>query len=162
MSKHVKWAKEHPHTGSRKDYWPHIFNNVNEGIPGFAYQLRLNACQLRWGARRIYSPDLLSAWKNVNHQEAEKGDWFEDWQVVDYLIGDNETQINGEIKMNTVKHLKDLNLQPLQKKSFPSLIKEFGPTVFLAILLGTYLDLYFVGKKMYMFPMRPFPEVFSL
>ena len=63
--------------------------------------------------------------------------------------------------MNTVKRLKGLNLPPLQKKSLPSLIKEFGPTVFLAILLGTSLDLYFVGKKMYMFPIRPFPEVFS-
>lgn len=36
-----EWAMKHPHTGSRKDYWPHVFNNVNEGIPGFAYQLRL-------------------------------------------------------------------------------------------------------------------------
>jgi hypothetical protein len=41
------------------------------------------------------------------------------------------------------------------------LIKEYGPAVFLAVLLGTSLDLYFVGKKMYMFPIRPFPEVFS-
>ena len=81
----IKWAKEHPHTGSRKDYWPHIFNNVNEGVPGFPYQLRLNSCKLKWGARKIYSPDLLSAWKNVKHQEAEKGDWFRDWQVLDYL-----------------------------------------------------------------------------
>jgi len=32
----------------------------------------------------------------------------------------------------------------------------------LASLLGTYLDLYFVGKKIYQFPMRPFPEIFSI
>ena len=48
----VKWAKEHPHTGSRKDYWPHLFNNVNEGIPGIPYQFRLNACKLKWGAQK--------------------------------------------------------------------------------------------------------------
>ncbi|MDR7075574.1 hypothetical protein J2Y03_000562 [Neobacillus niacini] len=64
--------------------------------------------------------------------------------------------------MNTVKHSKGLNLPPWQKKSLPFLIKEYGPTVFLAILLGTSLDLYFVGKNMYMFPIRPFPEVFSV
>ncbi|MEH7115586.1 CBO0543 family protein [Neobacillus niacini] len=63
--------------------------------------------------------------------------------------------------MNTVKRSKGLNLPPWPKKSLPFLIKEFGPTVFLAILLGTCLDLYFVGKNLYMFPKRPFPEIFS-
>jgi hypothetical protein len=63
--------------------------------------------------------------------------------------------------MNTVKRLKGLNLPPWQKKSLPFLIKEYGPVVILAILLGTSLDLYFVGKNMYMFPIRPFPEVLS-
>lgn len=28
--------------------------------------------------------------------------------------------------------------------------------------LGTYLDLYFVGKKIYSFPVRPLPEVFPI
>lgn len=32
----------------------------------------------------------------------------------------------------------------------------------LASLLGTYLDLYFVGKQLYQFPKRPFPEIFSI
>lgn len=112
----VKWAKEHPHTGSRKDYWPHLFNNVNEGIPGIPYQLRLNACKLRWGARRIYSPDLLSAWKNVNHQEAETGDWFQNWQVAGYLSELNETQVNGEIEYEYCKTLERLELAALAKK----------------------------------------------
>jgi hypothetical protein len=34
--------------------------------------------------------------------------------------------------------------------------------VLLATLLGTYLDLYFVGKQMYQFPLRPWPEIFSI
>ncbi|WP_420489178.1 DUF2515 domain-containing protein [Neobacillus vireti] len=112
----MKWAKEHPHTGSRKDYWPHIFNNVNEGIPGIPYQLRLNSCKLRWGARKIYSPDLKSAWKNVNHQEAEKGDWFHDWQVADYLSELDETQLSGEIEYEYCKTLERLELAALAKK----------------------------------------------
>lgn len=32
----------------------------------------------------------------------------------------------------------------------------------LASLLGTYLDLYFVGKGLYQFPHRPLPEIFSI
>jgi hypothetical protein len=112
----IDWAKHHPHTGSRKDYWPHIFNNVNEGIPGFAYQLRLKSCQLRTGARRIYSPDLESAWKNVSHEEAEKGDWFEDDQVVGYLAEDNEI-FDGEIKNEYCKTLERLELAALAKKA---------------------------------------------
>ena len=37
----LAWAKRNPHTGSRKDYWPHLFNSVNEGVPGITYPLRL-------------------------------------------------------------------------------------------------------------------------
>ncbi|WP_342431817.1 CBO0543 family protein [Neobacillus sp. FSL H8-0543] len=70
--------------------------------------------------------------------------------------------LTGRLRMNTAKHLKDWNLPPLQKKSFLYWIKAYGPAVILASLLGTYLDLYLVGKKMYMFPIRPFPEVFSI
>lgn len=116
LNQFVDWAKAQPHTGSRKDYWPHIFNNVNEGIPGIPYQLRLNACKLRWGARRIYSPDLTSTWKNVHHQEAEKGDWFSDWQVADYLSELSETQIKGEIEFEYCKTLERLELAALAKK----------------------------------------------
>ncbi|MGX6444249.1 CBO0543 family protein [Neobacillus sp. K501] len=64
--------------------------------------------------------------------------------------------------MNTAKHLKDSSLPPLPKKSSRSWIKAYGPGVLLAALLGTYLDLYLVGTKMYMFPVRPIPEVFSI
>jgi hypothetical protein len=116
VNQFVQWAKVHPHTGSRKDYWPHIFNNVNEGVPGIPYQLRLNACKLRWGARKMYSPDLTSAWKNVHHLEAEKGDWFSEWQIADYLSELNETQINGEIEYEYCKTLERLELAALAKK----------------------------------------------
>jgi hypothetical protein len=112
----LEWAKTHPHTGSRKDYWPHIFNNVNEGIPGFAYQSRLKACQLRTRARKIYSPALENAWKNVSQTEAEKGDWFEDHHVVEYLVDDNE-KIVGEIKNEYCKTLERLELAAIAKKA---------------------------------------------
>jgi hypothetical protein len=112
----VEWAKCHPHTGSRKDYWPHIFNNINEGIPGFAYQLRLKSCQLKKGGRKIFSPSLENAWENVSQIEAEKGDWFKDLGVVDYLTEEDET-IDGEIKNEYCKTLERLELASLAKKA---------------------------------------------
>jgi hypothetical protein len=111
----VNWASETPHTGSRKDYWPHLFNSVNEGIPGFAYQLRLEACKLKKSVWKIYSPDLQSAWKNVQHREAEKGDWLKDWNVADQLYELTDT-INGEIKHEYCKTLERLELAALAKK----------------------------------------------
>ncbi|WP_081799496.1 DUF2515 family protein [Neobacillus jeddahensis] len=111
-----KWARTHPHTGSRKDYWPHVFNNVNEGTPGFPYQLRLKACQLRAGARKIYSPTVENAWKNVNQPEAEQGDWFDDWRVVEYLTENGES-LDGEIKHEYCKTLERLELATLAKKA---------------------------------------------
>ncbi|WP_081810931.1 DUF2515 domain-containing protein [Bacillus sp. UNC438CL73TsuS30] len=112
----VEWAKSHPHTGSRKDYWPDVFNHINEGVPGAAYQLRLKSCRLRPGARKIFSPNLESAWKNRTHPEAEKGDWFLDWRVVDYLKEDNESY-DGEIKNEYCKTLERLELAALAKKA---------------------------------------------
>ncbi|MFJ7730111.1 CBO0543 family protein [Neobacillus sp. NPDC097160] len=61
--------------------------------------------------------------------------------------------------MNTVKHLNGSSLQPWQKKQLPF---SYLVSMVLASLLGTYLDLYFVGKQLYQFPMRPFPEIFSI
>jgi len=112
----IEWAKDRPHTGSRKDYWPHVFNSVNEGTPGFPYQLRLKSCQLRPGARKIYSPSLEHAWKNISQMDAEKGDWFKDWHVVNYLT-DNDELIDGEIKNEYCKTLERLELAALAKKA---------------------------------------------
>lgn len=112
----VEWAKSHPHTGSRKDYWPDIFNSVNEGTPGLPYHLHLESCQLRPGSKRIYSPTLENAWKNEIHKEAEQGDWFSDWRIVDYLMEDDEF-IDGEIKDEYCKTLERLELAALAKKA---------------------------------------------
>lgn len=51
------------------------------------------------------------------------------------------------------------SLQPWQKKRLPF---KYLASIVLASLLGTYLDLYFVGKELYQFPKRPFPEIFSI
>nr|WP_238322850.1 DUF2515 domain-containing protein [Gorillibacterium massiliense] len=112
----LDWAKRHPHTGSRKDYWPHLFNDIKESVPGIPYPLRLKACRLRDGAKRIYSPKLEYAWKNISQPEAEPGDWFQDISVVDYLADDIE-MMDGEIKSEYCKTLERLEVAALAQKA---------------------------------------------
>ncbi|MEH7076793.1 CBO0543 family protein [Neobacillus drentensis] len=64
--------------------------------------------------------------------------------------------------MNIVKHLNGLNSQPSPKKRSRFWNNPTLTTIFLSSILATYLDLFFVGKQMYHFPIRPLPEVFSI
>ncbi|MBT2695548.1 DUF2515 domain-containing protein [Bacillus sp. ISL-55] len=115
LKKVEEWAVAHPHTGSRKDYWPHIFNDVHEGMPGLKYQMKLSSCKLKSGARRIYSPTLENVWKNVKHQEAEKGEWFSDFIVLEYLR-DIEGPSVGNIEYDYCHTLEKLELAAFAKK----------------------------------------------
>ncbi|GAE46988.1 hypothetical protein JCM21738_3925 [Mesobacillus boroniphilus JCM 21738] len=115
LKKVEEWAVAHPHMGSRKDYWPHIFNDVHEGIPGLKYQIKFTSCKLKPGARRIYSPKLHNAWKNVKHPEAEAGEWFDDFKVLDYLTGIDEPSI-GNIEYDYCQTLEKLELAAFAKK----------------------------------------------
>ncbi|MBS4207873.1 DUF2515 family protein [Bacillus sp. FJAT-50079] len=112
----LRWAITHPHTGSRKDYWKNLFNDVNEGVPGVSLKRRLKDCQLKKGAPKIYSPRLEYAWANVAHPAAEVGDWYTDWPIVHYLIEDNES-INGEIVGDYCETLENLELVGIAKKA---------------------------------------------
>lgn len=111
----LKWCISQPHTGSRKDYWPHLFNDVHEGLPGTLYK-RLKNCQLKKGVPRFYSPKLEFAWKNVVHEEAEKGDWCKQWDVVYYLETDHEKK-SGEIEGDYCETLQNLEFAAMAKKT---------------------------------------------
>ncbi|WHY84162.1 CBO0543 family protein [Neobacillus novalis] len=50
----------------------------------------------------------------------------------------------------------------MQKKRLTFWNKNYFACMVLGTLFGTYLDLYFVGKQMYQFPLRPLPEIFSV
>lgn len=112
------WAKSTAHMGSRKDYCPAIFNDIEEAVPGTFLKRRLMNCQLRPGANRIYSPKLTTAWKNLNQADAEIGDWYRNWKVLYYLI-DTDITINGEIKNEYCKALEKLELAAIAKKVIP-------------------------------------------
>ncbi|MGO4886646.1 CBO0543 family protein [Anaerobacillus sp. MEB173] len=68
--------------------------------------------------------------------------------------------------MNTVKHSRGLSSRSLQKKPLHHKGSNNGKaylcTLLLASLIGTYLDLWMVGKGYYSFPFRPFPTIFSI
>ncbi|KXH82094.1 hypothetical protein AU377_06570 [Sporosarcina sp. HYO08] len=119
FEKVYQWAITHPHTGSRKDYWPDVFNDLHERLPGHAFSRRLKLCRLRKGSPRIYSPKLEYAWQNVIHPEAELGDWFEHWHVIHYLLRENAT-INGKIVGDYCETLEKLELAAIAKNAiFP-------------------------------------------
>ncbi|WP_027409036.1 DUF2515 family protein [Anoxybacteroides tepidamans] len=117
LEKAVRWASLHPHTGTRKDYWPHLFNDVRETLPGQPYRQRIKNCRIEPGAPRIYSPPLIYAWKNVQHEEAESGDWYTDPKVVEYLVETSE-QSDGEIAHAYCKTLEKLELATVAKNTF--------------------------------------------
>lgn len=113
------WAADHPHTGSRKDFWPGIFHSIREELPG-KYQLHLKNCKLRAGASRIYSPFLVNVWRNVNHPQAETGDWYREFSVVEGLFIDTKT-INGEIQNEYCKTLERIELASIAKKAITTI-----------------------------------------
>lgn len=59
-------------------------------------------------------------------------------------------------------HFKILNLQHLQKKRCLYERPVYFPAIIFAVLLSTYLDLYFTGIGAYSFPNRPLEEAFSI
>ncbi|HWO75281.1 MAG TPA: DUF2515 domain-containing protein [Bacillus sp. (in: firmicutes)] len=114
LQKIVDWAASQPHSGSRKDYWPHLFHDVRESLPGLLYKKRVRNCKLRKG-ERIYSPKLIYAWKDVPHKEAEIGDWFVDWKVIHYLNRQN-CEADGEIMDEYCETIEKIELAILAKK----------------------------------------------
>ena len=112
----IKWANSHPHTGSRRDYWPHLFHHIKEGLPSPVYLRRIKSCRIKPGSERLYSPELAYVWREVVHPKAERGDWFGDWRVTEYLI-DQDEFIDGEIINEYCKTLEKLELSAMAKNA---------------------------------------------
>ncbi|MFD2371104.1 DUF2515 family protein [Brevibacillus sp. GCM10020057] len=72
------WASSQTHTGSRKDFWPHLFHDIRESVPGKPHQKRMEGCRLRSGQPRLYSPPLRHAWERVEHTPPDPQDWYRD------------------------------------------------------------------------------------
>nr|WP_233275010.1 DUF2515 family protein [Calidifontibacillus oryziterrae] len=111
-----QWAKANPHSGSRKDYWPHIFNDVDEGVPSMILKPRLKECQIIRDSPKIYSPKLENAWKNRIQPSAEVMEWYKDWRIIRYLLHSGEN-VDGEVEDEYCKTLEQLELAAITKKA---------------------------------------------
>lgn len=118
LSEATRWANDHPHTGSRKDFWPHLFNDIQEASPRHLYKRRIKDCNIINGANRLYSPPLKYAWENVNHKEAEEGDWYHDWKVLHYIT-DKKVTTEGDIYNEYCLTLESIELAILAKSTLP-------------------------------------------
>lgn len=97
LEEFCQWAKQQPHTGSRKDYWPKLFGAIQDSPPGEPYRNRLTDCKLKKGAKRFYSPILTQSWREVDHHPAEQGDWYRDWSILRALM-DEEVEEDGNVQ----------------------------------------------------------------
>ena len=113
----LRWADQHPHSGSRKDYWHHLISSCERITTRIHLQTKEHKdCQLKKGAHRIYSPPLQFAWGNVEQQEAEQGDWFDDWRMIDYLMEEGTVK-GGEIYDEYCKTIEKIELAIIAKKA---------------------------------------------
>ncbi len=110
-----KWAKAHSHTGSRMDYWPHLFHYVNEEVPGIGLKPRIKSCSIYLGTPRIFSPKLEFAWKDQKQDPAERGDWYTNWKIIHQLSALND-HVDGAIENDYCKTLEKLELATITKK----------------------------------------------
>ncbi|GIP31163.1 DUF2515 family protein [Paenibacillus sp. J2TS4] len=83
----LRFAREVPHTGSRADYWPQLFQAAAapKAFPSSPYTERLKGGALREGASPLCSPELRSAWPARPVQAPERYDWFRDLSPVAHL-----------------------------------------------------------------------------
>lgn len=121
----VQWASNQSHSGSRADYWPHLFNTLNESAPTKLYRPRIDNCQLKVGASRLYSPTITRAWPNIEHEAAELGDWYKDWKVLLYLI-DREDYVEGEIYETYCETLEKIELAVMGKSAKNAIVHRDG------------------------------------
>lgn len=105
----VQWCNTHPHTGSRKDFWPQLFNTVSETPPGQVHEMPVSPCRRQQSGPKIYSPLLTDAWEDWMHAAAEPGDWFSSVQVLD-LMKKNTKELSGEIEPVYCRTLEEIEL----------------------------------------------------
>ncbi|WP_226666709.1 DUF2515 family protein [Metabacillus litoralis] len=95
-----EFSRNHPHTGSRTDYWAHIFS------------------ENKLDSRRLNSPSLKKTWANVTHEFNIKQDWFKQVSQIENFDLVSEYRFQDITKEVT----KDINILKTLGK-----IKEISP-----------------------------------
>lgn len=81
----LRFAKNTPHSGSRSDFWPHLYTKVPTDSNENVLKERLVACKLKKGASPFFSPELQWAWENYPLLPPERFDWCTDLSVMEYF-----------------------------------------------------------------------------
>ncbi|WP_235001580.1 DUF2515 family protein [Halobacillus sp. Marseille-P3879] len=113
----VEWAKTHPHTGSRKDYWPDLFNDIKESPPQQVHELQSSPCTLQTNKQRIYSPSLTTVWKDWEHEQAEPGDWCHNKKML-HFIKKGAKPLDGEIEKTYCATIEELEMAAFAKNKW--------------------------------------------
>lgn len=82
-----RFAERAPHTASRSDYWPHLYNAMRRAEDvGSRYHPRVHELFLKKGASPLYSPSLGDAWPDVQDPKPPGGeDWCTKVEMVEEL-----------------------------------------------------------------------------
>ncbi|MFM1650967.1 DUF2515 family protein [Brevibacillus sp. B_LB10_24] len=85
LQKIKTWAYQTPHTGSRADFWPHLFTPVRATGAAAVYTKRLSGDNLLAGQPKLYSPRLNDVWADSEQPAADGTDWYRDEKWLAYL-----------------------------------------------------------------------------
>ncbi|WP_143414508.1 DUF2515 family protein [Halobacillus massiliensis] len=113
----VSWAESNPHTASRKDFWPRLFNDIKESAPGQVHELKGSPCSMTDPAARIYSPKLTDVWEDWIHQPAESGDWCSNKKMLQHIKKPIKV-LNEDIQEIYCKTIEELELAAFAKNKF--------------------------------------------
>jgi hypothetical protein len=102
----VRFLDTVPHSASRADYWPDVFTCEQTCSLSHPYCPRFLSKTIHHNTK-IYSPKLKDVWADVEHQQAEPGDWFQNSIHVIYLF-DNPSQRDFDITEKYVHSIKSI------------------------------------------------------
>ncbi|GIQ68446.1 DUF2515 family protein [Xylanibacillus composti] len=80
-----RFATQQRHTGSRADYWPHLFSTIRPGSRPLDGKTKLNGCKLQNPGDPVYSPALTHVWPDQVLVEPARYDWFRDTNAFRYI-----------------------------------------------------------------------------
>ncbi|GAA3409121.1 DUF2515 family protein [Paenibacillus hodogayensis] len=107
------FASSRSHTGSRADYWPHLFASLNKSVPLAKYAEKLDGGKLLPDAVPLYSPKLEQAWRDVAFEPPERFDWFTGSSVPYRFMSGLSTPLSFEITHEYAFALNKLELAVL-------------------------------------------------
>ncbi|WP_079479824.1 DUF2515 family protein [Halobacillus salinus] len=123
LSQVQEWAKYHPHTGSRKDYWPALYNDVRERVPHKLETPLEKPCNIHGNEARFFSPTLGRAWDDQIAEPAEQEDWFTHLKQLHFLT-DNIKRQDGDVLPLYCDSIEKLEFALVAKKALRKKEKE--------------------------------------